>query len=147
MTVTTSSGANAPVVAQTAVLGLLSLARHWPTLLAAQRERRWAPLIATGLPRDLQGQTAVLVGWGPVGEIGRLLQARAAGGCRAAQFRELRAWRAERPASAARSAALGRLAGAGLRTHSRHARLIGARELALLPAHCCGQHLARRCRR
>ncbi|WP_226986089.1 D-2-hydroxyacid dehydrogenase [Ramlibacter tataouinensis] len=74
--VTTSSGANAPVVAQTAVLGLLMLARHWPRLLAAQRERRWAPLIESGLPRDLQGQTAIVVGWGPVGrEIGRLLRA------------------------------------------------------------------------
>lgn len=74
--VTTSSGANAPVVAQTAVLGLLALARQWPRLLAAQREHRWAPLIASGLPRDLQGQTAVIVGWGPVGqEIGRLLGA------------------------------------------------------------------------
>jgi hypothetical protein len=40
--VTTSSGANAPVVAQTALLGLLALARHWPLLLAAQREHRWA---------------------------------------------------------------------------------------------------------
>ena len=74
--VTTSSGANAPVVAQTALLGLLALARQWPRLLSAQREHRWAPLIATGLPRDLQGQTAVIVGWGPVGqEIGRLLGA------------------------------------------------------------------------
>lgn len=74
--VLTSSGANAPVVAQTAVLGLLALARRWPVLMAAQREQRWAPLIATGLPRDLQGQTAVIVGWGPVGqEIGRLLGA------------------------------------------------------------------------
>ncbi|HSI53099.1 MAG TPA: D-2-hydroxyacid dehydrogenase [Ramlibacter sp.] len=74
--VTTSSGANAPVVAQTAVLGLLSLARHWPLLHAAQRERQWASLMASGLPRDLGGQTAVVVGWGPVGqEIGRLLQA------------------------------------------------------------------------
>jgi phosphoglycerate dehydrogenase-like enzyme len=74
--VTTSSGANAPVVAQTAVLGLLALARHWPLLLAAQREHRWAHLFGSGLPRDLHGQTAVIVGWGPVGqEIGRLLLA------------------------------------------------------------------------
>jgi phosphoglycerate dehydrogenase-like enzyme len=74
--VATSSGVNAPVVAQTALLGLLALARHWPRLLPAQREHRWAPLIATGLPRDLQGQTAVVVGWGPVGqELARLLQA------------------------------------------------------------------------
>ena len=74
--VATSSGSNAPVVAQTAVLGLLALARHWPRLLAAQRRHDWAPLITSGLPRDLRGQTAVIVGWGPVGqETGRLLQA------------------------------------------------------------------------
>lgn len=74
--VTTSPGANAQVVAQSAVLGLLALARHWPKLLAAQRERRWAPLHGEALPRDLQGQTAMVVGWGPIGqEIGRLLLA------------------------------------------------------------------------
>lgn len=74
--VTTSPGANAQVVAQSAVLGLLALARHWPKLLAAQRERRWAPLQGGELPRDLQGQTAMVVGWGPIGqEIGRLLLA------------------------------------------------------------------------
>jgi phosphoglycerate dehydrogenase-like enzyme len=73
---TTASGASAPVGAQSAVLGLLALARHWPRLIAAQREHRWSPLIASGLPRDLQGQTAVLVGWGRVGqEIARLLLA------------------------------------------------------------------------
>jgi phosphoglycerate dehydrogenase-like enzyme len=74
--VTTSSGANAGVVAQTALLGVLALARHWPALAQAQRDRRWAPLIAIGLPRDLQGQRALVVGWGPIGQaIGRLLQA------------------------------------------------------------------------
>jgi phosphoglycerate dehydrogenase-like enzyme len=76
VTIATSSAANAPVVAQTALLGLLALARHWPKLIAAQREHRWAPLFASGLPRDLQGQTAVIVGWGPVAqEVGRLLRA------------------------------------------------------------------------
>ncbi len=74
--VTTSSGANAEIVAHTALAGLLALARHLPELMAAQRERRWASLMASGLPRDLRGQTAVLVGWGPIGQhIGRLLQA------------------------------------------------------------------------
>nr|WP_231402991.1 D-2-hydroxyacid dehydrogenase [Caenimonas aquaedulcis] len=74
--ITTSSGGNARVVAQTAVLGLLSLARHWPLLAAAQRRREWASLYGSGLPRDIGGQTAVVVGWGPVGqEISRLLQA------------------------------------------------------------------------
>jgi phosphoglycerate dehydrogenase-like enzyme len=74
--VTTSSGANAAVVAQSALAGLLALARHLPQLWEAQRQARWAPLIATGLPRDLEGQHAVLLGWGPIGQqIGRLLQA------------------------------------------------------------------------
>lgn len=74
--VTTSSGANAPVVALSALAGILALARHLPLLLAAQRERRWAPLFASGVPRDLEGQSAVVVGWGPIGQrIGALLQA------------------------------------------------------------------------
>ncbi|PWK35310.1 D-2-hydroxyacid dehydrogenase [Cupriavidus plantarum] len=75
VTVTTSSGANAGVVAQTALAGLLALARHLPLLYDAQRERRWAPLMRSGMPRDLQGQTATIVGWGPIGQqIGAVLQ-------------------------------------------------------------------------
>ncbi|MDM0073848.1 D-2-hydroxyacid dehydrogenase [Variovorax sp. J2P1-59] len=66
--ISTSSGANAAVVAQTALAGLLALARRFPQLMRAQRERAWAPLIGTGLPRDLAGQTAVIVGWGPIGQ-------------------------------------------------------------------------------
>ena len=74
--VTTSSGANAPVVASSALTGILALARHLPLLLDAQRERRWAPLFASEVPRDLEGQSAVVVGWGPIGRrIGALLQA------------------------------------------------------------------------
>ena len=64
--VTTSSGANAQVVAHTALAGLLALARRFPALMQAQREHRWAPLQAGPAPRDLAGQTAVLVGWGPI---------------------------------------------------------------------------------
>ncbi|GJG95282.1 D-2-hydroxyacid dehydrogenase [Cupriavidus pauculus] len=75
VTVTTSSGANAGVVAQTALAGLLALARHLPQLIEAQRESRWAPLIGSGLPRDLQGQRATIVGWGPIGQqIGAVLR-------------------------------------------------------------------------
>lgn len=66
VTVTTSSGANAQVVAHTALAGLLALARRFPQLMAAQREQRWAPLQAEPPPRDLVGQTVVLVGWGPI---------------------------------------------------------------------------------
>ena len=73
--VTTSSGANAPVVTLSALAGILALARRLPLLLEAQRERRWAPLFASGVPRDLEGQSAVVVGWGPIGQrIGALLQ-------------------------------------------------------------------------
>ena len=74
--VTTSSGANAPVVAVSALAGILALARRLPLLLDAQRERRWAPLFASGVPSDLEGQSAVVVGWGPIGQrIGALLRA------------------------------------------------------------------------
>ena len=66
--VTTSSGANALVVAHTALAGVLALARRFPQLWAAQRERRWASLMGEVLPRDLENQHAVVVGWGPIGQ-------------------------------------------------------------------------------
>ena len=65
---TTSSGANARIVVQTAVAGILALARRFPRLFAAQREARWSPLMGDALPRDLTGQTAVVVGWGPIAQ-------------------------------------------------------------------------------
>lgn len=74
--ITTSSGANAEVVAHSALAGILSLARRFPQLMAAQRAHAWAPLIAGPLPRDLPGQRATIVGWGPIGRhVARLLQA------------------------------------------------------------------------
>jgi phosphoglycerate dehydrogenase-like enzyme len=42
--ITTSSGTNAMVVAQTAIAGLLALARRFPQLMAAQRSHTWAPI-------------------------------------------------------------------------------------------------------
>ena len=139
VTVTTSAGANAPVVAQTAVLGLLALARHWPKLLAAQREHRWAPLLASGLPRDLHGQCAVLIGWGPIGqEIGRLLQAfglhvvvvrrQVAGIGPGLQSITVTALHEVLPS------ADWLILACALTPETRG--LIGVRELALLPAHC-----------
>ncbi len=65
--VTTSSGVNAAIVANSAVTGILALARHLPKLFDAQREHRWASLFASGVPRDIEGQRAVIVGWGPIG--------------------------------------------------------------------------------
>lgn len=144
--VSTSSGANAPVVAQTALLGLLALARQWPRLLRAQQHRRWSPLIASGLPRDLQGQTAVVVGWGPVGrELARLLQAL---GLQVVVVRRS----AEAAAEGIRT-----VADTNLRTvlpqadwlllacplTERTRGLVGAAELALLPAHCGLVNVAR----
>jgi len=74
--VSTSSGANALVVAHTALAGVLALARRLPQLWQAQREHRWASLMGEELPRDLEGQHAVVVGWGPIGQqLARLLQA------------------------------------------------------------------------
>lgn len=75
--ITTSSGANARVVAAMALAGLLALNKRFPMLWAQQQRREWRPLLGPGrMPRDLPGQTATIVGWGPIGqELGHLLQA------------------------------------------------------------------------
>ncbi len=73
---TSAAGASAPAVAQTAVAGLLALARGFPRIVEAQRRREWRPLSRGAEPRDLAGQTALVVGTGPIGqEIGRLCRA------------------------------------------------------------------------
>jgi phosphoglycerate dehydrogenase-like enzyme len=63
-----SSGVNALVVMQNAIAGILMLARKFPQMLKAQREHRWDSLINYPLPEDLSGQTAVIVGRGPIGD-------------------------------------------------------------------------------
>ena len=65
--VTTSSGANAEVVAHTALGGVLALARRFPLLFRAQQRHQWRPLLDEAMPADLCGQTAVVAGWGPIG--------------------------------------------------------------------------------
>jgi phosphoglycerate dehydrogenase-like enzyme len=73
--VTTSSGANAQVVATVALAGILALARRFPLLWAEQQTRQWLPMMGARMPRDLPGQTATIVGWGPIGQkLGSLLQ-------------------------------------------------------------------------
>ena len=73
---TTSAGSTAVPIAQTAIMALLALARGLPRWSAAQRERRWDPVRAEPLPRDLAGQTLVIVGVGSIGaEIARLSRA------------------------------------------------------------------------
>lgn len=68
ITVTSSSGASAGIVAQTALTGLMSLARRFPQLAAAQRAHVWEPFFKVGLPPELEDQTATIVGWGPIGQ-------------------------------------------------------------------------------
>ena len=65
--VTTASGANASIVAQSALAGILALGRRLPLLMGQQRVRQWKSLIGD-LPRDLEGQGAVILGWGPIGQ-------------------------------------------------------------------------------
>jgi phosphoglycerate dehydrogenase-like enzyme len=73
---TTSSGAISEPIAQTVVMALLMLARRFPHYLEAQRERAWKPLGYSELPRDLCGQTALILGLGKIGaEIARLARA------------------------------------------------------------------------
>ena len=70
---TTSSGTAAEPIAQTAIAGMLMLARNFPRWLTGQRERRWDPMPPTDFPRDLRGQTMLVYGLGAIGvEIARL---------------------------------------------------------------------------
>ena len=72
--VTTSSGSNAEPISHTVAWAVLSFARGSLRWLEAQRKHEWSPLIAPHLPPDLRGQTAVILGTGPVGKaIARLL--------------------------------------------------------------------------
>jgi phosphoglycerate dehydrogenase-like enzyme len=73
---TNAAGASAVPVAQTAVTGLLALARGIPRIVEAQRRHAWEPLYSGPEPRDVDGQTALIIGTGPIGqEIGRLCRA------------------------------------------------------------------------
>lgn len=74
--VTTSSGANAPEVSQSALAGFLALARGVPDWVHAQRRHEWSPQDGKAVPRDVVGNTAIVVGMGPIGrEIALLLHA------------------------------------------------------------------------
>ena len=74
--ISTAAGTNAEPVALNALTGLLMLSRDFPRWLRAQQQREWAPIQDMQLPRDLGGQTAVIVGVGHIGtRIARGLQA------------------------------------------------------------------------
>ena len=73
---TTAAGSTAEPIAQTAIAGMLYLARNFPRWIASQRNHRWDPMRAPALPRDLRGQVMVVYGLGEIGtEIARLARA------------------------------------------------------------------------
>jgi phosphoglycerate dehydrogenase-like enzyme len=66
--VTTASGATAVTVAHSALGALIAINRRFPLLADAQRRHAWEPRLGERAPRDLKGQTAVVVGLGPIGQ-------------------------------------------------------------------------------
>ncbi len=63
-------------VANSAIAGLLLLARAFPQRLVAQREHRWLQLRREAAPADVEGQTVLVIGVGAVGTaVARFAQA------------------------------------------------------------------------
>lgn len=72
--VTTASGATAVTVAHSTLGAVIAINRRFPLLADAQRRHAWEPRLGERSPRDLAGQSAVIVGMGPIGQnIARLL--------------------------------------------------------------------------
>lgn len=68
-----SPGSNAVPIAQTAIAGLLALARRLPLFARGQQERRWIEHASLAPPPDLDTQTLLVIGLGGIGsEIARL---------------------------------------------------------------------------
>ncbi|MGJ4748572.1 NAD(P)-dependent oxidoreductase, partial [Leptospira sp. SA-E8] len=68
--------ANAQAVAHSALAGVMVLARGGLQWMPSQRAHRWEPLRGPDAPADLAGQTAIVIGHGPIGrDIARLLEA------------------------------------------------------------------------
>jgi phosphoglycerate dehydrogenase-like enzyme len=63
---TTASGTNAEAVANSALAGLLALARGVPRWIAQQREHVWRRTARAAQPPDLRGQRLLLIGAGPI---------------------------------------------------------------------------------
>lgn len=71
--ITTSAGSTAVPIAQTAISGMLLLARPWQRWLDARARRAWEPVPPEEAPADLGGQVMTVVGLGAIGsEIARL---------------------------------------------------------------------------
>jgi phosphoglycerate dehydrogenase-like enzyme len=73
---TSSAGSNGEPVGQTAIGGMLMLARRVPRWIESQRRHAWEPMRGKDAPRDLEGQTVVIVGLGTIGAtVARFCQA------------------------------------------------------------------------
>ncbi len=73
---TSSAGTNGEPVGHTAICGMLMLARRFPQWIEAQRRHAWEPIRGKDAPRDLRGQTVVIVGLGTIGgTVARFCQA------------------------------------------------------------------------
>ena len=64
---TNSAGSRAEPITQSAIAGLLMLARHFPHHLDAQRRHAWEPLDNAAAAPDLRGQTLLVFGLGSIG--------------------------------------------------------------------------------
>ncbi len=74
--VTSAAGTSAVPIAQSAITGLLMLARGFPAWLQAQQNRTWLQFRGSQGPADLPGQTVCVLGMGSIGrESARLAQA------------------------------------------------------------------------
>lgn len=69
----TSAGSTARPIAQSAIGGMLMLARPFLTWLEAQRRHAWEPIQGGTVPPDLAGQRMTVIGLGAIGsEIARI---------------------------------------------------------------------------
>jgi phosphoglycerate dehydrogenase-like enzyme len=74
--VTSAAGTSAVPIAQSAITGLLMLARGFPAWIKAQQAHTWLQFRGSAGPVDLAGQTLCVLGMGSIGsEIARLGQA------------------------------------------------------------------------
>lgn len=67
VTITNAPGANAEAIAWTAMGAILWLGRPFRHWADAQARRTWAPIHYDAAPRDLAGQTMVILGVGQIG--------------------------------------------------------------------------------
>lgn len=73
---TSSAGSNGEPVGQTAICGMLMLSRRFPRWIDSQARHAWEPMRGGEVPRDLRGQTVVIVGLGTIGAtVARFCQA------------------------------------------------------------------------